>query len=149
MKLFFDTNVIIDHATMRVTGQPLQTSYLLFWAQREGIPIYISPCCIYSITYILEKSGIKAQQLKSVIEQYLLMINLCNVDKELFLKGLKTRFKDLEDAFQYMHSLQEKCDYLITSNIKDYKPYVDDKIQVLTPAQFLSQVLNKKAGIDY
>jgi hypothetical protein len=134
---------------MRLAGQPLQTSYLLFWAQKEGIPIYISPCCIYSITYVLEKSGIKAQQLQSVIEKYLTLLNLCTVNKELFYSGLKTNFRDLKDAFQYMHSLEEKCDYLIRSNIKDYKPYVDDRIPVLTPAQFLSQVLNKKAGIDY
>ena len=149
MKLFFDTNILIDHALMRLTGQPIEISYIMYWANKHGIEIFISPCCIYTITFVLHKNGIRGNGTRQILEKYLQMLNLCNTNKNLFLKGLRSSFKDLEDSFQYMHGVGSQCDYLLTSNLSDFKPYAGSEIKVLSPAQFVNDVLNKKPGIDF
>jgi predicted nucleic acid-binding protein len=148
MRLFLDTNVLLDHALNRATGQPLEISYLMLWTRNENIPVYISPGSLYTFTYVLQKNGLRGKDLRMKIEQYLSLIHLCPSDRAYFLEGIQSDFKDIEDAFQYFHGLQAKCDHLITSNVRDFKPHCRN-MQVLSPSQFITQVLNKKQGIDF
>lgn len=148
MKLFLDTNVLLDHALNRSTGEPLEISYLMLWTKNQNIPVYISPGSLYTFTYVLQKNGLRGKDLRMKIEQYLSLVHLCPSDKAYFLEGIQSDFKDIEDAFQYFHGLQTDCDHLITSNVRDFKPHCRD-MQVFSPSQFITQVLNKKPGIDF
>lgn len=148
MKLFFDTNVLLDHALMRETGQPLEISFLIFWAFKNNVPIIMSSGSIYTFTYILHKQGFRGQNLRDKIRQYLTMFHICDTSKDVFTDGLDSNFKDLEDSFQYMNAIKDGCDYLITSNIADFKPFAKGKIEVHTPKQFVNDVLKEKISID-
>jgi hypothetical protein len=148
MRLFFDTNVLLDHALNRVTGQPLEISYLMLWTQNQAVPIYISPGSLYTFTYVLQKSGVRGKDLKLKIEEYLSLVHICPTDRTHFLEGVQSDFKDFEDAFQYYHGLEAQCDHLITCNIKDFRPHCR-KMCVLSPSQFVTQILNKTPGVDF
>nr|WP_295928411.1 PIN domain-containing protein [uncultured Dyadobacter sp.] len=148
MRLFFDTNVLLDHALSRSTGQPLEIAYLMFWAEKHNIPVYISPGSLYTFTYVLQKNGVRGDDLKMKIEHYLSLLHLCASDRSYFLQGIRSSFKDTEDAFQYFHGVQAACDHLITCNVRDFKIHAT-QIRVFSPAQFLNQVLNKRPGIDF
>ena len=149
MRLFFDTNVLLDHALMRKTGQPIEISYLIFWALKNNFSIVISSGCIYTFTYVLHKQGVRGDRLKNQIEQYLVMFHICKTDKDVFRDGLSSTFKDLEDAYQFMNARRDGCDYLITSNISDFKPFVKDNIQIFSPRDFVINVAGAKEGIDF
>ena len=149
MTLFFDTNVLIDHALMRLTGQPIEITYIIFWAENENIPIFISSGSFYTFAYVLQKNGIKGNQLRNKLRAYLTFLNIINTDKEALLKGLDSSFIDIEDSFQYMGAVQEKCDYLITSNIIDFEAHKTYQTLPITPLEFVSKVLGKKKGIDF
>lgn len=149
MRLFFDTNVLIDHALMRQTGQPVEISYLIYWASKNDVSIVISSGCIYTFTYVLHRQGVRGERLKMQIEQYLTIFNICNTDKKVFMDGLDSSFKDLEDSYQYMNAIKDECDYLITSNISDFKPCTKDTIQIFSPRDFIINVLGAKEGIDF
>jgi len=149
MTLFFDTNVLIDHALMRLTGQPLEITKIIFWAENEKIPIYISSESFYTFAYVLQKNGIKKTELRVKLKQYLSMISVVNTDKETLLKGLDSSFTDIEDSFQYMTAVNEKCDYLITSNITDFRAHKIRQTIPITPLEFVSKVLAKKKVIDF
>ena len=149
MTLFFDTNVLIDHALMRLSGQPLEITKIIFWAENEKIPIYISSESFYTFAYVLQKNGIKKTELRVKLKQYLSMISVINTDKETLLKGLDSSFTDIEDSFKYMTAVNEKCDYLITSNITDFRAYKTRQTIPITPLEFVSKVLAKKKVIDF
>jgi len=149
MILFFDTNVLVDHALTRSTGQALEISFIIYWAKREQIQLVISSGSLYTFTYVLHKQGIRQIELKDKLIEYLSMVTIANSDKNTFLSGLNSKFKDLEDSYQYMTAVQEKCDYLITSNISDFKTNKKDNIKTITPLDFVTNIIGKKKGIDY
>ncbi|MCF0041091.1 PIN domain-containing protein [Dyadobacter fanqingshengii] len=149
MRIFFDTNVLLDHALMRKTGQPVEISYLIFWALKNDVSIVISAGSIYTFTYVLHKQGVRGERLKLQIEQYLTMFHICKTDKKVFTDGLDSTFKDLEDSYQYMNAIKDECNYLITSNISDFKPFAKDAIQIFSPRNFVTNVTGAKEGIDF
>lgn len=149
MKLFLDTNVIVDHALARSTGQPMEAKIIISWAYDNKIPLLISQGSFYTFTYLLRRSGVLGEELKIKLRAYLSFLDVANTDKETLLQGLNSSFRDLEDSYQYMTAVQEKCDYLITSNISDFKSNKKHKIKPITPLDFVTQILGKKKGIDY
>ncbi|SDF33397.1 Predicted nucleic acid-binding protein, contains PIN domain [Dyadobacter soli] len=148
MRLFLDTNALLDHALERQTGQPLEIAYILFKARKDQIPVFISPGSLYTFVYIMSKNGIRGKALCARLEAYLSFLNISISDKSVFTKGMAAGFKDLEDAFQYATALGEHCDYLITSNVADFEPFAEN-IRILTPSQFVIKTLHKKPGIDF
>jgi len=146
MRLFLDTNVILDHALVRSTGQPYEVKQLISWAYENRINLIVSAGSFYTFAYVLEKSGIVKDDLKAILKKYLSIIDIANTSKETFLNGLDSTFSDLEDSFQYVTALQEQCDYLVTSNLRDFNSSKRDKIIVISPAEFCDKVIrNKKA----
>lgn len=148
MRLFLDTNGLIDHALERKTGQPLEIAYILFKARKDRIPVFISPGSLYTFAYIMNKNGIKGKALCARLEAYLSFLSVTVSDKTVFTKGLAAGFRDIEDAFQYACATAEECDYLITTNVSDFEPFAE-YIRVITPSQFVTKTLHKKRGIDF
>ena len=149
MKLFLDTNVLLDHALIRETGQPYEAKILISWAFDNKISLLFSQGSFYTFAYVLQKNGIKGNELKIKLRQYLTIVNIVSTDQEILLKGLDSSFTDIEDSFQYMTAVNEKCDYLITSNIVDFKAHKTRQTIPITPLEFVSKVLGKKKGIDF
>ncbi|MBR1556928.1 MAG: hypothetical protein IJ647_04090 [Prevotella sp.] len=50
-------------------------------------------------------------------------------------------FDDVEDSFQYQCALQNKCDALITINLKDYSNADTAKVEILSPTEFVEKFL--------
>ncbi len=48
---------------------------------------------------------------------------------------------DAEDSFQYQCALQNKCDALITINLKDYSNADTAKMEILSPTEFVEKFL--------
>lgn len=149
MKLFLDTNVLLDHALIRITGQPYEAKFLISWAVDNKILLLISAGSFYTFAYVLQKNGIKGSKLRNKLQLYLTFLNIINTDKDVLLKGLESSFTDIEDSFQYMAAVQEKCDYLITSNITDFAAHKTHQTLPITPLDFLIKVLGKKKGVDF
>jgi predicted nucleic acid-binding protein len=144
MRLFLDTNVLLDHALVRSSGQPYEVKQLISWAYENSVDLIVSPGSFYTFAYVLEKSGIVKDDLKAILKKYLSVIDVANTTKDTFLNGLDSTFTDLEDSFQYMTAIQKQCDYLITSNLKDFKSAKNDKIAIISPAAFVTKVIGKK-----
>ncbi|WP_026628873.1 PIN domain-containing protein [Dyadobacter alkalitolerans] len=150
MKLFLDTNVLIDHALARPTGEPFEAKFILSWALENEIPMYISPGSFHTFVYILQKNGLRNEELKKRLKLYLGFLHVCYTDSKCLLDSLTSSFKDLEDGFQYNTAVKAGCDYLLTGNTKDFSSAADNStIKVLAPSKFLTQVLKKRPGIDF
>ena len=50
-------------------------------------------------------------------------------------------FDDIEDSFQYQCAVQNKCDALVTINLKDYRNADTSAMEILSPEAFASRYL--------
>ena len=50
-------------------------------------------------------------------------------------------FDDVEDSFQYQCAIQNKCDALVTINLRDYRNTDTAKMEILSPTEFVAKFL--------
>ena len=131
-KVFIDTDIILDVALAR---EPFFSSSktILAMAENNIIIGHISSNCVANIYYILRKSGgdNKARKFILNIVKYITVIA---IDHQNVLEALKSKFSDFEDALQHSSAVENRCEYIITRNIEDYK---GSKIKVLLPEEFI------------
>ena len=131
-KVFIDTDIVLDVALAR---EPFFSASKIILAMAENnITIgNISSNCIANIYYILKKSGgdNKARKFILNIVKYITVIT---IDHQNVLEALKSKFSDFEDALQHSSAVENRCEYIITRNIEDYK---NSKIKVLLPEEFI------------
>ena len=131
-KVFIDTDIILDVALAR---EPFFSSSKTILAMAENNIIIgnISSNCVANIYYILRKSGgdNKARKFILNIVKYITVIA---IDHQNVLEALKSKFSDFEDALQHSSAVENRCEYIITRNIEDYKT---SKIKVLLPEEFI------------
>lgn len=149
MGLFFDTNVLMDHALIRETGQPYEAEFILDWAAYNEIPMFVSPGCIYIFAYLLHRHGIRKDALRQKLLTYLEVLNISSIDNHCFVDGLQSDFRDIEDAFQYFSALRSSCDFFLTTNLADYRCANNKNITVTSPQNFLATILKKQKGVDF
>ena len=131
-KVFIDTDIVLDVALAR---EPFFSSSKTILAMAENNIIIgnISSNCVANIYYILRKSGgdNKARKFILNIVKYITVIA---IDHPNVLEALKSKFSDFEDALQHSSAVENRCEYIITRNIEDYK---SSKIKVLLPEEFI------------
>ncbi len=149
MRLFIDTNVVLDHAFSRTTGQPYEAKYILSWADEQRVPMFVSTGSVYTFTYMMHKNGIRNSELTDRLLSYLHTFQLAEHDHTSLKCALTSNFRDLEDSFQYQCALKNDCDYLITNNVRDYRTQNGDEMMIMSPLHFITHALKKQKGIDF
>lgn len=135
MKLFFDTNVILDFLGERDPFY-LSAARIATLADKQKLTIVASALSYGTINYFLtiyyghDKTIDKLRKFKVISE-------ICELDKLIIEKGLNSDFPDFEDSLQYFSALRTECDIIITRNVKDFKK---SEIPVMTPDEFLNSI---------
>ena len=145
MKIFFDTNVVLEFLAERPKASQVESVISL--CEKNGWSKYLSVGSIYTIAYmterILHQKGLVRPELIEVqrnIFQALLSsykVVPLKLGRILVAAG-DLFFSDLEDSFQYQSALQVDCDVLLTFNIKDFKEAKQEDIKIMEPEAFLS-----------
>ena len=132
MKLFLDTNVVLDLVEGRV---PFVTdSECLFQLKKEGVcELVVSDLTLINIAYIARKNY-SLDKIYAVLSQLRLFLDVVGIGAEAIDRSLALKARDFEDAVQYYAALQAKADYIISRNKKDFS---FSEIEVLTPHEFL------------
>jgi predicted nucleic acid-binding protein len=133
MKLFLDTNIVIDVIANR---EPfVEDSRIILnlceTGQAEGI---ISTLTLCTISYVLRKFATpgmmrtKLRDLRNILTPIDLSVSLLD-------KVIASSITDFEDAVQFYTAAYSDADVIITRNIKHFP---QDNIPVLTPTEFLA-----------
>ncbi len=133
MKLFWDTNVMLDLLGER---EPYYTSAakIATLADKRKLKIVVSALSYATISYFLTKyEGIN--KTKDKLRKFKVISGICELDESIIEKGLNSNFGDFEDSLQYFSALRTECDIIITRNGKDFKK---SEIPVMTPDEFLN-----------
>ena len=73
------------------------------------------------------------------MENIFCLVTVLSVTEKDIRDAFGQRWKDFEDCVQYMTGRNNRMDYLITANRKDYK---DVSLPVLTPTEWLGRADN-------
>ena len=144
MKVFFDTNVILEYLIQR---ERLDAVKQVVNKLDEGDHnLYMSVGSFYTILYVADKyinkelhveKKTRVTFLRNMAQGLLTAYRVAEHDKESLLRSINDlRFDDLEDSCQLQAAVSAGCQCLLTYNTKDY-PASDNQIKILTPEQFL------------
>ena len=94
----------------------------------------------------LKRQGIyrpeQTMRLRQTLSIVLSMATVAGVSHKSIVSGINDlAFDDVEDSFQYQCALQNKCDALITINLKDYSNADTAKMEILSPTEFVEKFL--------
>ena len=70
-----------------------------------------------------------------------IIIDVISVNSKEVDLALNSELSDFEDALQYFTALDNKIEFIITRNIRDYK---NPKLIVQTPQQYIEGIGNNK-----
>jgi predicted nucleic acid-binding protein len=139
MKLFVDTNVILDWILAREHAFGVEARQIIQQAEQGKLELYMSGGSVYTLVYVLEKSGLKDEELRNTLLRILKLVPVLSDSSKNYENACLGSFKDLEDAFQYQLALSNpKLNFFITGNTKDFLPFMKEVLPVLNPKEFLN-----------
>lgn len=134
MKVFFDTNVLIDIA-VRSDEYPHSMKVVNEVIERSGVSPWVSAISLNNIEYIVSKLGQrqKAYQLLQFISD---RFSIIPVRKSVFVKALNIGGLDFEDNIQMASAEQLGMDYIVTRKTDHFK---SSEVPAATPSEFLQK----------
>ena len=134
MKVFIDTNVILDRVLLR--DEPDFPSAKIFAACAEGkIDGYIAVLSFSHIAYILRKR-FALDEIQELNLNLCEIFNVVSLNRENIIAASSNHdFTDFEDFLQFECAKNIEADYIITNNIKDFS---NSNIPVIIPHKFIN-----------
>lgn len=134
MKLFLDTNVVIDYLAAR---EPFchDIRKIIQSCREHDIQLFVSSITFTTMEYVL-KRHVPHELLMKQFALLRQMIGVLPSDADSIDKSIVSTFQDFEDAVQYYTALGH-TDLILTRNTKDFLPY--SQMPVLTPTEFVAQ----------
>ena len=134
-RIFLDTNVMLDFLGERIPFYNAITK-IVSLSDKNVFSIIVSPISYAIVSYFLTKSeGSKVAIEK--LRKFIIISEVCTIDKETIQKGLNSDFSDFEDALQYYNAVESNCDIIITRNAKDFKK---SRLPIMSPDEFLNSL---------
>ena len=133
--LFIDTDIILDIVLDR--EEFFENSSKIFRLFENGdVLLFTSPSIIINAQYTGQRL-ITKQKCRSTINYLLNYFIILEANINVIKKAYQSKFSDIEDAIQYYTASQnDKINYFITRNIKDFKSG-ESNLSVVSPSQFL------------
>ena len=146
MKLFIDTNVVVD-AYSRANRNRKESSLLLALGEMGEFDLLTSPSQWTDVFYILTSGGkpSKYDEGKAILQKARKQVGVCMMGEQEVDKALDSKWDDFEDALVYQAVLSSKADVLITNNKKDF---ARSEIPTYTCAEFFEWMKNEQ-GTEY
>lgn len=135
MKVFIDTNILIDFLAAR---QPFaEDAIALFQLADNGeIELMVSDLTIINTIYILRRLHYDLQEIYDALGGIRPLLTITPMGATIIDSCLQHRSDDFEDEMQYLSAVEAKADYIITRNKKDFD-FGDSA--VVTPREFFNE----------
>ncbi|SHF93509.1 Predicted nucleic acid-binding protein, contains PIN domain [Flavobacterium micromati] len=136
--VLIDTDVILDFFFDR---QPFAefAAELFLLCENNEIKGFVTPVIISNVYYLLRKTA-KHEIITEKLKQLLTIIDIVEMNKEVVIDALNSKFKDFEDALQnFAASNNGTIQIILTRNIKDFR---NSKLAIITPEIYLKNKSN-------
>ena len=135
IRALLDTNVILDALLAR---EPVGGQVRAVWEAHEDgrFTGYICAITPPTVFYVARKAVGKSQAFKmtgDLAETF----EVCAVDKSILQSAMRLERPDFEDAIQSASALAAGLDFIITSDLKDFKK---SPVKAISPVEFMKQL---------
>jgi predicted nucleic acid-binding protein len=136
IKVFLDTNILIDYLSRR---EPffVPAALLLQLGKRKKCQLMVSSLSFATASFILQAHYKMTHE--AVVTLFAKLVEFCHittVDAQTVQDAIASDFKDFEDALQYYSAARMKADYIVTRNEPDFN---QSAVPVYTPVEFLNE----------
>jgi len=133
MKIFVDTNVLIDFVCNRESYyEDAETVFSL--ALSRIAEVCFTDISIINTLYVGKKYGFTTDEISSKLIETLEYCKVSKIDNNIILHALSSQWKDKEDATQYFSAKESGVDIIVTRNVKDFALSL---IKVVSPSDIL------------
>lgn len=137
MKVFLDTNVIIDFVDNRV--KRAYAKQILELGEQGEVSLFVSYLTIANMAYILRHRS-KKEMYEKLRQTRELFTVVAPTIRDLDY-ALTHEVKDFEDMLQYLCALDADCDIIVTNNPKDYREF--SQLPFFTSEEFVYNYLKE------
>jgi predicted nucleic acid-binding protein len=135
IRALLDTNVILDALLAR---EPVGGQVRAVWEAHEDgrFTGYICAITPPTVFYVARKAVGKSHAFKmtgDLAETF----EVCAVDKSILQSAMRLEMPDFEDAIQSASALAAGLDFIITSDLKDFKK---SPVKAISPVEFMKQL---------
>ena len=137
MKVIIDTNIALDMMANRQDFQDeaAKVFTLCTGGLAEGFFTSNSVCDLH---YVLHRHFHDERRTRSVLETWLNLVGILEVNRDDCMKALNSKTADYEDAVMAQVARRNSCDYIVTRNLKDFE---NSPIPAVSPSQFIGLAL--------
>lgn len=147
IRILLDTNIIVDFLLQRNNCEAAK--YIIGLAVSDEAFECVTSTTITDISYLVGRYSnpkIDGYAVQEKIKDLLKIIDILSVSKADIEKALELHWKDMEDALQYAVAISNKCDCIVTNNIKDFEQH---NIDILSPQDFIDKYLGKNNNDEH
>ena len=121
MKLFLDTNVLIDFILERpLFYQP--AAMIISCAAERKIKVCVSALSVVTANFIcVERCKMPLNVYRRKMDFLRNVIEISSIDSSDIYNSYDSNWKDFEDGVQYFSAIRAEVDYLVTRNVKDFE----------------------------
>lgn len=130
--IYIDIDIFLDTILKRKPHHQYSDKIISLCEQNE-IKGFTSALVIANIFYIINKAGNFQMAIKAIGKIRSIIKVLPLTDKEIG-ESINAEFKDFEDGVQYFVSINNKINFFITRNIKDF---TKASTAILSPQEYL------------
>ena len=135
MKILIDTNVILDMLFNRKGCEDAKKVFLK--SETDENRNYITASAVTDLFYIIRKESRDIDKTYGLLGNIFKLVSVLAVTENDILEAFGEKWKDFEDCVQFTIAQNNKMDFIITNNKKDY---VNAVMPVLSPQEFLEKV---------
>ena len=134
MKVLVDTNVILD---VLLIQWPFYTDSSIIYKLSEikHISGVISSVSMPNIFYILRRNGKNNIEAYQELDKLNIIFTVASVSETTVSAALALRWKDFEDAIQFVTAKEIEVDFIITRNKTDFQ---SSDIPCMTPTEYIA-----------
>ena len=135
MKVFIDTNILIDFLAAR---EPFAEEAMALFqlADNDEIELMVSDLTIINAIYILRRMHYGLSEIYDSLDNIRPLLTITSMGATVVDRCLQHRSDDFEDEMQYFSAVDANADYIITRNKKDFD-FGDSS--VMTPQEFFKE----------
>ena len=140
MKVFFDTNILIDYLARRQQFYH-DAALTISLCDKMGFQMLVSALSFATASYIMSSHGkMSSVVIKNLFENFVKQSRVTPIDTKTIDESIVSEFEDFEDAMQYYSALREQADVIITRNKDDFEAA---QIPIYEPKEFIDLMVNK------
>lgn len=133
MKVFLDTNVVVDFCAKREKFFP-SAAKIIDMCISGDIDLSASSLTFINVAYIMRKAYDK-QIVMDKLDELADLLEITEIDGNIIRQSIEKRSKDFEDCVQCLSAMSTDADLIVTRNKDDF---ADLPLPVMTPDEFIS-----------